>query len=103
MKLLQEKLSQFTLPDEYKKMGVYPYFRPISSEQGHEVIINGKKVLMFGSNSYLGLTNDPRVKEAAVEAVKKYGSGCAGSRFPGEPGCSQLPLRPQRLYPAGRA
>ena len=81
MKLLQEKLSQFTAADEYKKLGVYPYFRPISSEQGDEVIINGKKVLMFGSNSYLGLTNDPRVKEAAIEAVKKYGTGCAGSRF----------------------
>ena len=65
MKLLQEKLSQYTLPQEYKKLGVYPYFRPIASEQGDEVIINGKKVLMFGSNSYLGLTNDPRVKEAA--------------------------------------
>ena len=81
MKLLQEKLSQFTAADEYKKLGVYPYFRPISSEQGDEVIINGKKVLMFGSNSYLGLTNDPRVKEAAIEAVRKYGTGCAGSRF----------------------
>ena len=81
MKLLQEKLSQFTAPQEYKALGVYPYFRPIASEQGDEVIINGKKVLMFGSNSYLGLTNDPRVKEAAIEAVRKYGSGCAGSRF----------------------
>ena len=81
MKLLQEKLSQFTAPQEYKALGVYPYFRPIASEQGDEVIINGKKVLMFGSNSYLGLTNDPRVKEASIEAVRKYGSGCAGSRF----------------------
>ena len=81
MKPLQEKLSQFTAPQEYKALGVYPYFRPIASEQGDEVIINGKKVLMFGSNSYLGLTNDPRVKEAAIEAVRKYGSGCAGSRF----------------------
>ena len=81
MKLLQEKLSQYTLPQEFKKLGVYPYFRPIASEQGDEVIINGKKVLMFGSNSYLGLTNDPRVKEAAAKAVMKYGSGCAGSRF----------------------
>ena len=62
-------------------MGIYPYHRAICSEQGDEVIIDGKKVLMFGSNSYLGLTNHPKVKEAAIEAIKKYGSGCAGSRF----------------------
>ncbi|MBR3743877.1 MAG: aminotransferase class I/II-fold pyridoxal phosphate-dependent enzyme [Bacteroidales bacterium] len=81
MKLLQEKLSHYTLPQQLKEMGIYPYHRAICSEQGDEVYIDGKKVLMFGSNSYLGLTNDPRVKEAAIEAVKKYGSGCAGSRF----------------------
>ncbi len=81
MKLLQEKLSQFTIPQDLKNAGIYPYHRAICSEQGDEVIINGKKVLMFGSNSYLGLTNDPRVKEAAIEAIKKYGTGCAGSRF----------------------
>lgn len=62
-------------------MGYYPYFREISSEQDTEVICNGKKMLMMGSNSYLGLTNHPKVKEAAIEAIKKYGSGCAGSRF----------------------
>ena len=62
-------------------MGVYPYFREIESEQDTEVIMNGRKVLMFGSNSYLGLTNHPKIKEAAIEATKKYGSGCAGSRF----------------------
>lgn len=81
MKLLQEKLSHYTLPQQLKEMGIYPYHRAICSEQGDEVYIDGKKVLMFGSNSYLGLTNDPRVKEAAIEAVNKYGSGCAGSRF----------------------
>lgn len=81
MKLLQEKLSHYTLPQQLKEMGIYPYHRAICSEQGDEVYIDGNKVLMFGSNSYLGLTNDPRVKEAAIEAVKKYGSGCAGSRF----------------------
>lgn len=63
------------------QLGIYPYFRAISSEQDCEVIINGKKVLMFGSNSYLGLTNHPKIKEAAIEAVRKYGTGCAGSRF----------------------
>ncbi len=61
--------------------GYYPYFREISSEQDTEVICNGKKMLMLGSNSYLGLTIHPKVKEASIAAVKKYGSGCAGSRF----------------------
>ena len=61
--------------------GIYPYFREISSAQDTEVIINGQQVLMLGSNSYLGLTNDPRIKEAVCQAVQKYGSGCAGSRF----------------------
>lgn len=61
--------------------GYYPYFREISSEQDTEVICNGQKMLMLGSNSYLGLTIHPKVKEASIAAVKKYGSGCAGSRF----------------------
>lgn len=61
--------------------GIYPYFRAISSEQDPEVVINGKKVLMFGSNCYSGLVNDPRIKEAAIEATRKYGTGCAGSPF----------------------
>ncbi len=81
MKLLQAKLSQYTAPQEAKEAGIYPYFRAISSEQDPEVIINGKKVLMFGSNCYSGLVNDPRIKEAAIEATKKYGTGCAGSPF----------------------
>lgn len=81
MKLLQEKLSKYTLPQRVKEKGVYPYFRCIESEQNTEVIMSGKKVLMFGSNSYLGLTNHPKVIEAAVEATRKYGTGCAGSRF----------------------
>ena len=62
-------------------LGYYPYFREISSEQDTEVICNGQKMLMLGSNSYLGLTNHPRVKEASIKAIQKYGSGCAGSRF----------------------
>lgn len=81
MKLLQAKLAQYTAPQEAKAAGVYPYFRAISSEQEPEVIINGKKVLMFGSNCYSGLVSDPRIKEAAIEATKKYGTGCAGSPF----------------------
>ncbi|MDE6696494.1 MAG: pyridoxal phosphate-dependent aminotransferase family protein [Muribaculaceae bacterium] len=81
MKKLQEKLSQYDAPQKAKAAGVYPYFRPISSEQNTEVLMNGKKVLMFGSNSYMGLTNHPKVIEAAVAATKKYGTGMAGSPF----------------------
>lgn len=81
MNLLQKKLSAYTAPQEAKAAGVYPYFRAISSEQDPEVIMNGKKVLMFGSNCYSGLVNDPRIKEAAIEATRKYGTGCAGSPF----------------------
>jgi len=79
--LLNEKISKFTKPDEMLAAGLYPYFRVIESDQDTEVVINGKKVLMFGSNSYLGLTNHPEIKERAITALKKYGSGCAGSRF----------------------
>lgn len=62
--------------------GVYPYFREITSKQGTEVTdIDGHSILMFGSNAYTGLTNDPRVIEAGKRALDKYGSGCAGSRF----------------------
>ena len=81
MKLLQAILSKYTIPQEAKAAGIYPYFRAISSEQDPEVIINGQRVLMFGSNCYTGLVNDPRIKEAAIEATKKYGTGCAGSPF----------------------
>lgn len=81
MKLLQAKLARYTDPQEAKAAGVYPYFRAISSEQDPEVIIDGRKVLMFGSNCYSGLVNDPRIKEAAIEATRKYGTGCAGSPF----------------------
>lgn len=81
MKPLQQKLSRYTTPQEVKAKGVYPYFREISSDQDTEVLMNGKKVLMLGSNSYLGLTNHPKIKEAAKAAIDKYGTGCAGSPF----------------------
>ncbi|MCE5227207.1 MAG: pyridoxal phosphate-dependent aminotransferase family protein [Porphyromonadaceae bacterium] len=81
MKLLQEKLAKYDIPQKAMAAGIYPYFRTIESDQDTEVVISGKKVLMFGSNAYLGLTNHPKVKEAAIEAIKKYGTGCAGSRF----------------------
>ncbi len=79
--LLNQKVARFTKAEELKAMGMYPFFRVIESDQDTEVVINGKKVLMFGSNSYLGLTNHPEIKKATIEAVNKYGSGCAGSRF----------------------
>lgn len=81
MNLLQEKMMKYDAPQKFRAAGIYPYFRAIESDQDTEVIISGKKVLMFGSNAYLGLTNHPKVKEAAVEATKKYGTGMAGSRF----------------------
>ncbi len=78
---LFKRCYEFKDPEKVKEMGLYTYFRCISSAQEPEVIMDGKKVIMLGSNNYLGLTNHPYVKEKAVEAVKKYGSGCAGSRF----------------------
>ena len=81
MGILQDRLAKYTLPQEYMKKGVYPYFREIEGKQGTEVDMGGHKVLMFGSNAYTGLTGDQRVIDAAKAALDKYGSGCAGSRF----------------------
>jgi 8-amino-7-oxononanoate synthase len=81
MGLLKAKLSTYDFPQTLMKAGLYPFFREIESDQDTEVIIRGKKVLMFGSNSYLGLTNHPKIKEASKRAIDKYGTGCAGSRF----------------------
>jgi 8-amino-7-oxononanoate synthase len=78
---LFDKVRGFKTATQLKGAGLYPYFRTISSAQDTEVIIGGKKVLMLGSNSYLGLTNHSRIKEAARAAVERYGTGCAGSRF----------------------
>lgn len=76
-----DKCHRFTAAKEAINAGIYPYFRVIESAQDPEVTVDGRKMIMIGSNNYLGLTNDLRVKEAAIEALKKYGSGCAGSRF----------------------
>ncbi|MBY0480918.1 MAG: aminotransferase class I/II-fold pyridoxal phosphate-dependent enzyme [Chitinophagaceae bacterium] len=78
---LSEKLASFTAADDLKAVGLYPYFRSIEENHDTEVIIGGKKLLMFGSNSYMGLTNHPKVLEAAKKAINKYGSSCSGSRF----------------------
>lgn len=81
MGLLQDRLKKYDLPQQYMAKGVYPYFREIDGKQDTEVNMGGHKVLMFGSNAYTGLTSDPRVIEAGIQALRKYGSGCAGSRF----------------------
>ncbi len=81
MGILQDRLSKYTLPQQYMEQGVYPYFREIEGKQGTEVDMGGHRVLMFGSNAYTGLTGDERVIEAGIRAMRKYGSGCAGSRF----------------------
>lgn len=81
MGILQERLSKYTLPQQYMAKGFYPYFREIDGKQGTEVDMGGHKVLMFGSNAYTGLPGDERVIEAGVKALRKYGAGCAGSRF----------------------
>lgn len=81
MSLLTEKFAKYDLPQQFMAQGVYPYFRTIDSHQDTEVLMDGKNVLMFGSNAYLGLTYDKRIVDAAVEATLKYGTGCAGSRL----------------------
>ena len=79
--MLKDRFANYDAPQKAMSAGIYPYFRAIESDQDTEVIMDGKKVLMFGSNSYLGLTNHPYIKEAAQKAIAKYGTGCAGSRF----------------------
>ena len=79
--LLNKACTRYTAPQEAISKGIYPYYKPIESEQSTVVTIGGKQVLMFGSNSYLGLANDPRLKEAAKAAIEKYGTSCSGSRF----------------------
>lgn len=82
MNKLKEICGHYTLPQEVQAQGLYPYYRPISSGQDPLVkMADGSSVLMFGSNSYLGLSDDPRLKEAAIAAIKKYGTSCSGSRF----------------------
>ena len=78
---LEERYKAYREPQKFMALGVYPYFRAITSKQGTEVEMDGHKVLMFGSNAYTGLTGDQRVLDAAKAAIDKYGSGCAGSRF----------------------
>ena len=76
-----DKAKNYEVANRIRASGLYPYFRTISSAQDSEVVIKGRKMLMLGSNSYLGLTNHPKIKEAAIAAIERYGTGCAGSRF----------------------
>src|SRR6185436_12908429 len=76
-----EKCFRYEDATRVRQTGYYSFFRVIESAQDPEVVHDGRRLVMMGSNNYLGLTNDPRVKEAAVDAIRKYGSGCAGSRF----------------------
>jgi 8-amino-7-oxononanoate synthase len=78
---LFKKCYDFTRADEIKALGIYPYFRPIEENEGPVVQIEGRKIVMAGSNNYLGLTAHPKVKEAALKAIEKYGTGCSGSRY----------------------
>jgi 8-amino-7-oxononanoate synthase len=78
---LFQKAYEFTRADEVKAAGFYPYFRPIEENEGPVVHIEGRKIVMAGSNNYLGLTAHPKVKEAAIKAIEKYGTGCSGSRY----------------------
>lgn len=81
MSLLELNCARYTMAKESREKKTYPYYRAIESEQSTVVKYKGKDVLMFGSNSYLGLANDPRLKEAAKAAIEKYGTSCSGSRF----------------------
>src|SRR4051794_1937110 len=73
-----DKCRAYDLPDRIKAAGMYPFFRVIESAQDPEVRIDGKTLVMLGSNNYLGLTNHPKVKEAAIKAVQQFGTGCGG-------------------------
>ena len=76
-----EKCRKFTLANEYRELGIYPYFHALESRQDVEVIMEGKRRIMLGSNNYLGLTTEPSVVEAGIHAFETLGSGCSGSRF----------------------
>lgn len=78
---LFKKCDDFTLAEEYKELGIYPYFHALETKQDIEVFMEGKRRIMIGSNNYLGLTGDERVIEAGVKALKEFGSGVSGSRF----------------------
>src|SRR4030065_567159 len=75
------KCGEFTDARLAKAAGLYPYFMPLEDTEGTEVVVGGRRILMIGSNNYLGLTTDPRVRQASIDAVARYGTSCTGSRF----------------------
>ncbi|MFB0509175.1 MAG: aminotransferase class I/II-fold pyridoxal phosphate-dependent enzyme, partial [bacterium] len=81
MSIFKKCIEYYPIVERAKKTGFYPYFRAIDSEPDRRVIIKGKELIMLGSNNYLGLTTHPKLKKAAINAIKKYGTGCTGSRF----------------------
>ena len=76
-----DKCYRYQDAERARQAQLYSFFRVVESPQDPEVVVGGRRMIMLGSNNYLGLTNDPRVKEAAIGAIREYGSGCAGSRF----------------------
>lgn len=78
---LFEKCKNYTTAKDAIKSGIYPYFIPLNENEGTEVVFQGKRLIMCGSNNYLGLTTHPKVREAAIEAIKRFGTSCTGSRF----------------------
>ena len=78
---LFKKCDDYRVADHYKELGIYPYFHELESRQDIEVIMEGKRRIMLGSNNYLGLTVDPEVIQAGIKALEQYGTGCSGSRF----------------------
>ena len=76
-----DKIRDFRLADEARAQGLYPYFRPFSVNEGPEAVVDGRRVIMFGSNNYLGLTTHPKVREAATDAIRRLGTSMTGSRF----------------------
>ncbi len=75
------KAYEYTEAKEAIAAGMYPYFIPLSENEGSEALYKGHRLIMCGSNNYLGLTTDPRVREAAIQAIRRYGTSCTGSRF----------------------
>ncbi len=75
------KCGSFSRAEDMRALGLYPYFIPLDDTEGTEVVINGKRMIMIGSNNYLGLTTHPKVREAAIDATRRFGTSCTGSRF----------------------